>query len=40
MYLIVDTAIYEPSIYGLHAAFVEETIADLERSIGGRRQSL
>jgi 3-oxo-5alpha-steroid 4-dehydrogenase len=34
MYLIVDTAIYEPTIYGLHAAFVEETVAELEQTIG------
>jgi 3-oxo-5alpha-steroid 4-dehydrogenase len=34
MYLIVDNSFYEPSTYGLHAAFVEETIADLEHTIG------
>ncbi len=34
MFLVVDTAIYEPNIYGIQAAFVEETVADLEQTIG------
>ena len=34
LFLIVDTSFYEPTVYGLHAAFVEETVAELEQSIG------
>jgi len=34
MYLIVDTAIYEPTSFGMQAAFVEESVAELERAIG------
>ncbi|MFN8628556.1 MAG: FAD-dependent oxidoreductase [Candidatus Binatia bacterium] len=40
MLLIVDTAIYEPTIFGMQAAFVEETVADLERAIGLPAESL
>jgi 3-oxo-5alpha-steroid 4-dehydrogenase len=34
MFLIVDNSIYEPTVYGLQAAFVEETVAELEQSAG------
>ena len=34
MFLIVDTAIYERNLAGFEATHVEETIADLERSVG------
>jgi 3-oxo-5alpha-steroid 4-dehydrogenase len=34
MYLIVDTATYERNAAGFEATYVEETIDDLERSIG------
>jgi 3-oxo-5alpha-steroid 4-dehydrogenase len=34
MYLIVDTAIYERNLAGMEATHVEETVADLERSLG------
>jgi 3-oxo-5alpha-steroid 4-dehydrogenase len=34
MFLIVDTAVYEPTIYGFQATFVEETVAELEQTLG------
>ena len=34
MFLIVDTAIYERNLAGMEATHVEETVADLERSLG------
>ncbi len=34
MYLIVDTAIYERNLARMRATHVEETVADLERSLG------
>jgi 3-oxo-5alpha-steroid 4-dehydrogenase len=34
MYLIVDTAIYERNLAGMSAAHVEETVEDLEHSLG------
>ncbi len=34
MYLILDTAIYERNLAGMEATHVEETVADLERSLG------
>ncbi|MFN8627937.1 MAG: FAD-dependent oxidoreductase [Candidatus Binatia bacterium] len=40
MFLIVDTEIYEPTSFGMQAAFVEENIADLERATGLPPQSL
>ena len=40
MFLIVDTAIYERNLAGFEAHFVEETIADLERSVGFPEGSL
>jgi 3-oxo-5alpha-steroid 4-dehydrogenase len=40
MFLIVDTAIYEPTSFGMQAAFVEESVAELERSIGLPTESL
>ena len=40
MFLIVDTAIYEPTAFGMQAAFVEESMAALERAIGLPTESL
>ncbi len=34
MYLIVDTAVYERNLAGMTATHVEETVEDLERSLG------
>ena len=34
MYLIVDSAVYERNLVGFEATYVEESIADLERSLG------
>jgi succinate dehydrogenase/fumarate reductase flavoprotein subunit len=34
MYLIVDNAVYERNVAGFEATHVEESIADLERSLG------
>ena len=40
MFLILDTAIYERNLAGFEAHYVEETIADLERTIGMPEGSL
>lgn len=40
MYLIVDAAVYEPNFMGLEAAWVEETIPELEASVGLPKGSL
>lgn len=34
MYLVVDSAVYEPNFFGLEAKWVEESIGELEASIG------
>jgi succinate dehydrogenase/fumarate reductase flavoprotein subunit len=34
MYLIVDNAVYERNVAGFEATYVEESVADLERSLG------
>jgi 3-oxo-5alpha-steroid 4-dehydrogenase len=34
IYLIVDTAIYERNMIGFEATYVEETVEDLEKSVG------